>query len=212
VIGSLFLLFVATTLFKVIKDSLNQLWSVKVSQKKAFKNTLEKRVVSMVVILLAGLLFITATLAEGLQGVLYHYLNEVFDGTGWYVNRILNSIISIVVVTIWFSVLFKLLPDAKVSWKVALIGALFTAILFTVGKFVIKLMLGMGNLSTVFGASTSIVLFLLFVFYSSIILYFGACFTNAYANYINEPIGPGDHAIKYKIAEIEEPVKEDEKH
>jgi membrane protein len=92
---------------------------------------------------------------------------------------------------------------------VVISGGFFTAILFTFGKVVIRYMLSFGNLSTVFGASTSIVLFLLFVFYSSFILYYGACYTNTYANFINDPILPGDHAIRYKLAEVKE-LDEDE--
>jgi membrane protein len=210
VFGFLFLLFVATTLFKVIKDSLNQLWSIKLATEKEFKVKLEKRVVSMFVILLAGLLFVAATLAEGLEALLGEYFNEFYPGSGSLVNVIINMIISVVVVTIWFSVLFKLLPDAQLSWKVVRHGAFFTAILFTIGKLVMKYMLSFGNLSTVFGASTSIVLLLLFVFYSSFILYFGACYTNVYANYINDPILPGEHSIRYELAEIKTHLNREE--
>lgn len=202
VFGFIFLLFVATTLFKVIKDSLNQLWNIKLSTHKAFKKKLEKRAVSMFVILLAGVLFMAATLFEGVEALLGEYFNEIYPGSGSFVNNIGNFLISILVVTIWFCVLFKLLPDAKPSWTVVINGAFVTAILFTIGKIVLRYMLSFGNLSTVFGASTSIVLLLLFVFYSSFILYFGACYTNVYANYLKDPIEPGEHSIRYELAEV----------
>lgn len=114
----------------------------------------------------------------------------------------MGQAVSVAVVTIWFAVLFKLLPDARPSWRVVLHGSFFTAILFTIGKVILGYLLSFGNLATVFGASTSIVLLLLFVFYSSFILYYGACYTNVYANYTNDPILPGEHSIKYEISEV----------
>ncbi len=204
--GTVFFLFVATTLFKVIKDSLNQLWKVKVDPKRAWLFKMEKRLASMLVILLAGILFGAGTLAEGLQAILGNYFNEFSAGTGSFVKEVLNIIISIAVVTTWFVVLFKLLPDATLSWKVAFRGGFFTAILFSAGKIIIKKMLSMGNIHSVFGASTSIVFLLLFVFYSALILYFGACFTKVYAAFINDPILPGDHAFSYELVERKEKI------
>lgn len=199
--GTLFLVFVATTLFKVIKDSLNQLWKVRVDPKRAILVKLEKRMVSMGVILLAGILFGAGTLAEGLQVLLGKYLDGFYAGTGSFVQVLLNKTISVVVVTIWFAVLFKLLPDAKLSYKVAFYGGFFTALLFSAGKIFIRMMLSVGDLHTVFSASTSIVFLLLFVFYSAFILYYGACFTKVYASFINEPIEPGIHAFAYEVVE-----------
>lgn len=199
--GVLFFMFVATTLFKVIKDSLNQLWNIKIDSKRAFRLKLEKRFVSMIIIVLAGLLFITGMIVEGMQALLGQYLNGISAGTGSTVIIILNKVISIVIVTIWFTLLYKVLPDAKASWKVALWGGFFTGLLFTLGKLIIRFMLTLGDIHSVFGTSTSIVILLLFVFYSSFILYFGACFTKVYAAYINQPIEPASHAFKYELTE-----------
>jgi membrane protein len=199
--GVIFLMFVATTLFKIIKDSLNQLWNVKIDPRKAFKQNFEKRVVSMIIIVLAGLLFITGMVAEGVQVILGNYLNEISPGTGSLVGVALNKLMSVLIVTTWFAILFKVLPDARPKWKVVIWGGFFTGILFTIGKFLIRLMLSLGDIHSVFGASTSIVILLLFVFYSSFILYFGASFTRAYGESINCPIRPAEHAIKYEVVE-----------
>lgn len=202
--GALFFVFVATTLFKVIKDTLNQLWKVKVDPKRAILIKLEKRLASLVVILLAGLLFGAGTLAEGLEALLGNYLNEFYAGTGSLVEMLLSNFVSLFVVTTWFVVLFKMLPDAKLSWKVAITGGFFTALLFSIGKIVIKRMLSLGDIQTVFGTSTSIVFLLLFVFYSAFILYYGACFTKAYATFIKDPIKPGEHAFSYELVELKD--------
>lgn len=198
--GFIFLMFVATTLFKVIKDSVNQLWNIRIDT-KAFRVTMEKRAASMLIILLAGILFMASTVIEGTEALLGEYLNEVSPGTGSLLNVAINKLISVVVVTAWFSVLFKVLPDARPTWKVVICGGFFTGILFTIGKMVIRFMLSTGNIHTVFGASTATVFLLLFVFYCSFIMYYGACFTKAYADHISEPIHPADHAVKYEVVE-----------
>ena len=199
--GFLFLLFVATTLFKVIKDSMNQLWKVKLRDNKA-ADQLKGRMTSLVIILIAGFLFVAALLAEGAEAFLHRYTGSWHTLTGSFINILLNQLISVIIVTIWFTVLFKMLPDAKVSWRVSITGGLVTGLLFSAGKILIRTMLTAGNLSTIFGASSSIVLLLLFVFYCSFILYFGACFTKVYAEYVQDPIKAANHAIAYKLVEV----------
>ena len=200
--GFIFLMFVATTLFKVIKDSLNQLWNVRAETKKPFKLQLKTRVISMIVILLAGILFTGGMLMEGLETIFRHYTNELPDPTAGFLNTVINHGISVIIVTAWFSVLFKVLPDAKASWRVVFAGGLFTGILFTAGKLIIRYALSFGNIKNIFGASSSLVLLLLFLFYSSFILYYGACFTKVFATFINQPIMAGEHAVKYKMVEM----------
>ncbi len=203
VVGFIFLVFVATTLFKVIKDSINQLWNIKIDYEKKIGLKLQTRLISLVVIIFAGLLFLTGMIAEGYQAVLTSYLFKLFPATSSFLNEVISKLLSVLVVTTWFAILFKFLTDAILSWKVAISGAFFTGILFTLGKIVILTMLPFKQLNSIFGASTSIVLLLLFLFYSSFILYYGACFTKAYAKFIKDPIMPGPHAVRYKLAEIE---------
>ncbi len=201
--GFIFLMFVATTLFKVIKDSLNQLWNVKITTEKSFKANLEKRVVSMIVILLTGILLIGGMVIEGLGRLFREYAaNELPAQTATFLNILIKQTISIIIVAAWFAILFKVLPDAKASWKVVFTGGLFTGILFTAGKIIIRYMLSFGNLTNIFGASSSLVLLLLFVFYSSFILYYGACFTKVFATFIKDPIQAGDYSAKYRMVEI----------
>ncbi len=199
--GFIFLMFVATTLFKVIKDSLNQVWNVKPKTKKPFKLQLKSRAVSMIVILISGILFIGGMVTEGFISLLPHLTGEFPSHTANFLKNILNHTISVLIVTAWFTILFKILPDAKASWKVVIAGGFFTGIFFSAGKIIIRFGLSSGNLKSIFGASSALVLLLLFLFYSSFILYYGACFTKVFANYIQEPIKPGEDAIKYKIVE-----------
>jgi membrane protein len=200
--GFIFLMFVATTLFKVIQDSINQLWNVKSNAQQPFKLQVEKRAVSLIIILLAGILFISGMLIEGLEAFLLKYTGEIPHDTANVLSIFFNNIFSVVVVSTWFAILFKVLPAAKAAWQVVIAGGIFTGVLFTIGKLVIRYMLSLGDITNIFGASGSLVLLLLFVFYSSFILYYGASFTRVYASYIQKPIRAANHAIKYKMVEV----------
>jgi len=202
IFGFLFLMFVATTLFKVIKDSLNQLWNIQAQRHKKFRVRMEKRAVGMLVIILAGILLVVSTTLEGIGALSGNYLDEILPGTGYFLKRIINLAISIIIVTTWFALLFKLLPNANPSWKVVMVGGFFTGILFTIGKILIPRFLPFGELSSIFGTSSSVVLLLLFVFYSSFILYYGACFTKVYALAIHQPIKGGEHGHLYDAEKV----------
>ena len=200
--GFIFLMFVATTLFKVIKDSINQLWNVRGTSEQPFELQVKKRAVSLIIILLAGILFISGMLVEGLEAFLLRYTGEIPTDTANVLTILFNHAFSVIVVSTWFAILFKVLPEAKATWKVVIAGGLFTGILFTIGKILIRYMLSLGDITNIFGASGSLVLLLLFVFYSSFILYYGACFTKVYASFIDKPIKAANYAIKYKMVEV----------
>lgn len=204
IFGFVFLMFVATTLFKVIKDSLNQLWDIQQDMQKKVKVGLEKRAVGLLVILIAGILFVLSTTIEGLGVLVGNYINEISPGTGKLLNSVMLNIFSILVVTTWFGILFKLLPDANPSWRVVIVGGFFTGVLFTIGKKIIPKLLPFGELSSIFGTSSSVVVLLLFVFYSSFILYFGACFTKVYAISIHQPIKGGQHGHLFDAKKVDD--------
>ncbi|MBS1600449.1 MAG: YihY/virulence factor BrkB family protein [Bacteroidetes bacterium] len=196
--GFIFLIFVATTLFTVIRDSLNQLWKIKMKD-AGIAISLLNRAKSFAAILLAGVLFMAVLLGEGLLDFLKHYFPGQFED-GLLLDGFLKQIISTIVVSIWFAILFKFLPDGRPSWKTTYAGALFTGILFTCGKLILQWLLTYSNMQTIYGASTSSVLILLFVFYSSFIFYYGACFTKAWAEYHEKAIEPKKHAVKVGLA------------
>jgi membrane protein len=202
VLGFLFLIFVATTLLKVIKDSLNQIWNIKVEKPGNIKSGLTNRLKSFAVILFAGILFMIVLLTEGL----IHFLNHNPDGNLFSnsepVFKIIRQVIGLILMIIWFALLFKFLPDGRPGWKTVIVGGIFTGILFTIGKIILQWQLSYSNIETIYGASTSSVLLLLFVFYSSFIFYFGACFTKVWAEYQNTPIPPAANAIKFEWAKV----------
>lgn len=200
--GFLFLIFVATTLFTVIRGSLNQLWNIRLKDHVGLGFNLLNRVKSFLGILAGGLLFLAALLGEALLNLLKHSASDHFFAGGLLLSGIVKQIISLLVVTAWFSILFKYLPDGRPGWKTALAGGLFTGLLFTAGKWILQWLLSYSNMQTIYGASTSSVLLLLFVFYSSLIFYYGACFTKAWAVYRHAPILPGKHAEQYQWSSV----------
>jgi membrane protein len=201
--GFIFLLFVATTLFKVIKSSINQIWKVRPVHRLSFKETMLSRLISIAIIIIAGVLFVISLLGEGLQAYLGKYVFEVSPVLSFYFKSTLNYLTSIIIVTMWFSILFRYLPDGRPGWKVSFAGGFLTAILFTIGKLILHWMLSYSNINTVYGTSAAIVLLLLFVFYTALILYYGASFTKCWGINTDRPIRPLHHAMHYRIMEAE---------
>lgn len=205
--GFIFLLFVATTLFSVIKRSLNQVWKIRPINHAGILKRLFSRLQSIMVIIVAGILFVIGIFTEGLKAFIGKYLSAISPLLSVYFNSLLNYVVSIVIVTVWFAMLFRYLPDGRPKWKIAFAGAFLTSILFTIGKLILHWLLTYSNITTFYGTSASIVLLLLFVFYSSLILYYGAAFTKVWGIYKNEPIRPLPHAIHYRIVEAEIEMK-----
>lgn len=199
VIGFIFLLFTATTLFKVIESSLNQLWKIKVVHRSKVKTTFADRFKGMLVILIAGLLFAFGLFAERLQALIGSYISEYLPVLSFYFNMLLTYLRSFLIVTSWFVILFRFLPDARSPWRVVLIGALFTGVLFSIGKAALSWLLSYSNIDSLYGTSASIILLMLFVFYSSLILYYGAAFTKVWSVYKNQPIEPQPYASHYQL-------------
>jgi len=170
--------------------------------KMGFKFSMLTRVKSFLVILIAGVLFLIVLLTEGGMDLVQRTTNDPTLRHGFFAKAFIRQIISLILVTIWFSMLFKFLPDARPAWKTVIVGAGFTGMLFSIGKLVLQLLLSYSSMQTIYGASTSSVLLLLFVFYSSFIFYYGACFTKIWAESHNRPIPPAKHAEKYEWSHV----------
>ncbi|MFD2163259.1 YihY/virulence factor BrkB family protein [Paradesertivirga mongoliensis] len=200
--GFLFLIFVATTLFSVIKNSLDQIWKIRVKAHPGLWFYLKLRGRSLMVILLAGLLFIILIFIESMQAILGEYITYLGPRAGNFLNGAVSELIFIAVVTVWFSVIFRFLTDGRPKWEAALAGGFFTAVLFSFGKVILKSLLSLSNISNIYGASGSMVLILLFVFYSSLIFYYGGCFIKAMSDDLKLPIRPVKEAFRYQVQEV----------
>jgi len=197
--GFIFLLFVATNLLNIIRKAINRVWRIRKSTYKRIRSSLRERLIDILLLLSIGFIFILSLLLDTSVSFLKGYLHELIPGVDTFLIQTLNIIFSILVVTAWFTILYKILPDAIVPWKVACVGGLLTAILFTLGKLILGQLLNYSNMVTIFGAFASVFFILLFIFYSSLILYFGAAFTYCYASASNRPIQPRKHSTNYEV-------------
>ncbi len=188
IFGFIFLLFVATTLFLVIKNSFNQIWEVKIKDDKGFIFNLRSRLRSLAVIFLVGILFIADLVFNSLQAVSSTLVENLFGMGSFYYQLVFSEITSIIIVSTWFILLFRFLAEGTPKWKAAAIGGLLTGILFSLGRIILRTLLVKGNIGVLYGTSGSMVLVLLFVFYTSFILYFGASFIKIYSAKKNWPI------------------------
>lgn len=201
-IGSIFLLFVSTTLLKVVKQSINHLWHIKRKRGHRIRYNVRERIVATSLLLFVALLFLTSLSLDTSLILMRTYIRELLPWIDHALLRSLNITFSVLVVTAWFTFLFKFLPDAYVTWRVSLVGGLITGIFFNTGKWILGKLLLYNNIVSIFGASASFALILLFIFYVGLILYFGASFTYFYGEAIKQPIRPRKFSEQYELTTI----------
>lgn len=183
-----FFIFIATNLFGIVRKSINQLWNIKVKKSPGIIPLLKSRLIAMILVMLGGVFILISLLADAMVTFIGDSLDSVIPDIGLPVIKLINAIFSIITMTFWFTVLYKILPNAKINWRPAMVGGFITALLFTIGKFILGKVLVSSNINSIFGASGSIVLILLFIFYSALIFYLGAAYTRNYGEHIGKPI------------------------
>lgn len=202
-IGVITLLIGATGVFAEIQDSINYIWSIKSKPQKSWLQYLKNRLLSFSIILTLGFLLIVSLGINAIVDVLSGRLERYFSEVSVIIFSILNVGLVLVIIAALFTVIFKVLPDGHVRWKECMVGAVFTSIMFAIGKFAISFYLGQSNLGAAYGTSASIVILLTWIYYSSIILYFGAEFTKVYAKVDGVSISPNEHAVLMVRKEVE---------
>ena len=201
--GFLFMLFVVTTLFNVVRNTVNEIWNIKVKQHAGIAFYFKLRIKSLIVIFFAGIIVTVQLLASALQGFLKNYITEIWGGYNSLLYSIISQLVFMIVATGWFTVLFKYLANAHPTWRIAFTGGIFTGILFTLGKIIIGLLLTVNLLETLFGTAAPFVLILLFVFYSSFIFYFGAAFTKAWNKENNAKMILEKDVYAYNVKQVD---------
>ena len=202
-LGGITLFIGATAIFSEIQDSINTIWGIKPTPKKGWVAFLKNRFLSFSVIVGLGFLLLVSLVINSLIEGFNSKLQVWLPGISLIIFYILNIMITIVVATIIFAFIFKVLPDADIQWKDVIVGAIFTSLLFMLGKFAISFYISKSNVGTTFGAAGSIIILLLWVYYSSIILYFGAEFTKSWAVKYGDPIKPSQYAVTTKLVEVD---------
>ena len=201
-------LFIGTTgVFIEIQDSMNQIWRVKAKPKKGWKKMLINRVLSFSMVISLGFLLIASLIINGLILALSDQLSQYFPDLTILVINIINVALTFIIISALFSVIFKFLPDVEISWKDVRIGAFFTVTLFIVGKFLIGIYIERVGPGSAYGAAGSIIVILVWVYYTSAILYFGAEFTQVYSECYGGKIKPASYAVHIIQTEVEKTVK-----
>lgn len=207
VIGVITLLIGATSVFGEIQDSINTIWGLKVKPKAGWFKLVKDRLLSFGVIGSLGFLLLVSLGATAIVEGLSNRLKAHFPAVTIVVFYIINLLITFGVVAGLFAVIFKVLPDAKIKWKDVMAGSIATALLFMLGKFGISLYISKSSVGSTYGAAGSLVVLLVWVYYSSIILYFGAEFTKAWAIKFGSPIHPSHYAVVASKVEVEQGKK-----
>ena len=192
-----------------MQDALNSIWGVRRKPGQGLRNFIKDRLLSFALIVGIGfLLLVSLVLSAGLSA-LGNFMTGLLPAqeTLW---KWINFGVSFGVITLLFAMIFKLLPDVKIAWRDVWIGAMLTALLFNLGKFLLGLYLGRSSVTSAYGAAGSLVIVLLWVYYSAQILFFGAKFTQLYASQHSshlEPV-PGAEAalVENVVSEPSHPV------
>ena len=193
VIGVVTLLLGAAGLFGQLQDALNTVWGVEPKPNQGILATLRSRFLSFTMVLGVGFMLLVSLILSTALTALNTWMTNLLPGGG-IVLQIINQVISFGVITLLFAAIYKILPDVEIQWRDVWMGAAVTALLFTIGKFLIGLYLAQSSVSSSYGAAGSFVVLLLWVYYSAQILLFGAEFTQVYASRYGSQIVPSENA------------------
>jgi membrane protein len=195
ILGVIVLVFGATSVFAQLQESLNTIWKVKPKGTNGLWQLVKDRLLSFAIVVAIGFLLLVSLVVSAALAALGKWLSHGSDDGMVVVWQVLNGLVSFAVITLLFATIYKVLPDAVIAWKDVWVGAVVTALLFTAGKYLIGLYLGTSSVTSVYGAGGSLVLILMWVYYSSQILLFGAEFTQVWSSRSGKPIVPTDNAV-----------------
>jgi membrane protein len=194
IFGVITLLIGASGVFGQLQDALNTIWEVKPKPGRDIVKFIQSRFLSFAMVLVIGFLLLVSLLLSTILVSVADFINRLFPGLV-FLGQLLDFAISLIIVTLLFASIYKVLPDVKVPWRNLWVGAAVTALFFNIGKFLIGLYLGNSNIASTYGAAGSIIMILVWVFYAAQILLLGAEFTQVYSKYLGKPIRPSRYAI-----------------
>jgi membrane protein len=209
VVSIIALVFSATGVFTEIQDSINIIWKLKPKPKKGWLKLIINRLLSFSILLSLGFILLVSLLLSAVLDAISDQLSKIFTALNLNIALIINYGLSFVVTVLLFGIIYKVLPDAKIKWKEVIRGAITTAILFLIGKFGIGFYLQTSKVGSVFGAAGSAMLLLVWVYYSALIVYFGATYTRVNANLKGRKIKPDEYAVYVEQIEVNSAEHED---
>lgn len=195
IIGLVVLIFGATGVFADMQDSINYIWSIKAKPKKGWLKYLQNRLLSFSMVLGIAFLLMVSLFVSSLADMLSQSLFSNLQDKYVIIFQVITFIFTFFIITTLFTAIYTLLPDAKIKWRDATRGAFFTGLLFMLGKYLIGLYISSSEMDNTYGAAASIIIILLWVYYTAVILYFGAEFTKVYATQLGGKIGLSKNAV-----------------
>jgi membrane protein len=195
------LFFGAAGAFTQLQSALNTIWDVKLKPGLGIWFALRTRLMTFLLVVLIGAVLLASLVASTALAAVTAYLPAADLPGGFSLIEILNWAVSLALLTLMFALVYKLLPDVHIAWRVVWVGAVATAVLFTLGNYFIGLYLGRTSAASAYGAAGSLVIVLLWVYYSSQVLLFGAELTQAFARHFGEPVRPADYAVSVGTAD-----------
>ena len=207
IIGVVTLMIGASSIFIEIQDSINIIWRVKAKPKRGWVKMLTNRFLSFSLIISLGFLLLVSLVVNIVIIALSSKIVKFLPGSMWVIDTI-NVGITFIVISTLFAIIFKVLPDVKIHWKDVRSGAFFTAILFMIGKYLIGLYIEYSASSfSTYGAAGSLIVILIWIYYTAAILYIGAEYTQVYAEALGCRIEPAEYAVAVRQTEVEVEVK-----
>lgn len=202
IIGIGVILFSATTIFATIQESLNTIWGIKPKPKRGWLKLIINRLLSFSIIIALGFILLVTMSVSSIIGLLNERLMAFYPDVTVIVFQIIGIIINIIFTSAVFLLIFKMLPDAKIKFNDVAIGAIVTTILFLAGQYAISIYLSRSNIASLYGAAASVLLLLIWVYYSTTIVYIGAEFTKAWADELGGKIYPDEYAVSTRTIEV----------
>ena len=202
IFGLAVLIFGATGVFFQLKAAMNNIWNV-TAKKNNIKRVVINRIISLGMVLVVGLLLLVSLIISTVLTVISDSIASMAPAFTAFMLKVVDFIISLVIITSLFAAIFKLLPDVKLRWKTTYLGAMLTTLLFLVAEYLIGFYFGQSNPGSVYGGASSVVLILLWVYYTCLIVFFGAEFTVQYALHKNERVEPNEYAEPAIYQELE---------
>lgn len=203
--GFITLIIGATTVFAEIQDSINTIWNLEVRAKRGWLNLLKDRLLSFSLVVSLAFLLLVSLIINGIVEGFMEKLQEIFPDAAIFVIYIVNLLVTVFITSALFAILFKVLPDAQIRWRDVAVGAVLTSFLFMLGRFGISFYVRNTDPGSAYGTAGSIIILMLWVYFSAIILYIGAVFTKCYAMKFGTDIKPKKYAVVVHTTKVEDP-------
>lgn len=200
--GFAFLIFGATGVFFQLKAAMNNIWNV-TAKRNTVKRIIINRIISLGMVFVLGLLMLISLIISAILKTLKDYLASIAPLITTFTLEVLNFLISFLIITSLFAAIFKWLPDVKLRWKTTYLGAMLTTGLFLIAEYIIGFYFGQSNPGSIYGGASSVVLILLWVYYTCMIVFFGAEFTVQYALHRKDKVEPNEYAEPAIYQELE---------